>query len=211
MRAVWRREIACGPGPPAGRLPGDWRWQVAPSSELEREVLIEPWPEGGLGIELEATAQERSSLARRFDLVELRSLSASGRLEREGCELRFRGRLQAEVVQSCVVSLDPVASRIEAPIERRYRRLAPGEASQELELLVDPEAAEVEPLRGTSIDFGEAVAEELGLALELYPRADDAYERLPALGPDVSLGDALPPASPFAVLEDLYDNADGAR
>jgi uncharacterized metal-binding protein YceD (DUF177 family) len=184
---------------------------VALSSELDHEVVIEPWPEGGLGIELEATAQERCSVARRFDLVELRSLSASGRLEREGRELRFRGRLQAEVVQSCVVSLEPVASRIEAPIERRYRRLAPGEAPQELGLLVDPEAEDVEPLRGPSIDFGEAVAEELGLALELYPRAGDAYERLPALGPDVSLGGALPPASPFAVLEDLYDKADSAR
>jgi uncharacterized metal-binding protein YceD (DUF177 family) len=182
-----------------------------PTSELDRQVVIEPWPEGGLDVELEATAEERSSLARRFDLVELRSLSASGRLERDGRDLCFRGQLQAEVVQSCVVSLEPVASRIQEPIERRYRRLAPGEALLEPGLLADPQAAEVEPLRGTSIDFGEAVAEELGLALEVYPRAGDAYERLPALGPDVSLGDAEPPASPFAVLEELYHNPNGAR
>lgn len=186
---------------------------MAPTSEFDRHVVIEPWPEGGLEIALEATAAERRLLARRFDLIELPSLTASGSLERtaDGRELGFRGELRAEVVQSCVVSLDPVASRIQEPIERRYRRLAPGEALMGPELLVDPEAAEVEPLRATSIDLGEVVAEELGLALDLYPRARGAYERLPALGPDVSLGDAERPASPFAVLEDLYDNANGAR
>jgi uncharacterized metal-binding protein YceD (DUF177 family) len=186
---------------------------VAPTSEFARHVVIEPWPEGGLEIELEATAEERRSLARRFDLIELPSLRASGRLQRtaDGLELRLRGQLQAEVVQSCVISLEPIASRVQEPIERRYRRVAPGEALPEPELLVDPEAAEVESLRGTAIDLGEVVAEELGLALDPYPRSGDAYGRLPPLGPDVSLGEPERPASPFAVLEDLYDNADSAR
>jgi uncharacterized metal-binding protein YceD (DUF177 family) len=186
---------------------------MAPTSEFARHVVIEPWPEGGLEIELEATAEERRSLARRFDLVDLPLLKASGRLKRtsDGLELCFRGQLQAEVVQSCIISLEPVANRIQEPIERRYRRVAPGDALLEPELLVDPEAAEVEALRGTSLDLGEVVAEELGLALDPYPRAGDAYDRLPPLGSDVSLGEAERPPSPFAVLEDLYDNANGAR
>jgi uncharacterized metal-binding protein YceD (DUF177 family) len=186
---------------------------VASTSELQRRVVIEPCPEGGLDIELEATAEERRLLARRFDLVDLPSLTVSGRLEptAEGRELHLRGQLRAEVVQSCVVPLEPVAGRIEEPIERRYRRLSPGEAMPEPALLVDPEAAEVEPLGGASIDLGEVLAEAFGLALDPYPRAGDAYEQLPALGPDVSLGDAQPPASPFAVLEDLYHNANRTR
>jgi uncharacterized metal-binding protein YceD (DUF177 family) len=186
---------------------------VAPRSEFARHAIIESWPEGGLEIEVEATPEERQALARRFGLIELSSLAASARFERsaDGRELRLRGQLRADVIQSCVVSLDPVASHLEEAIERRYRRLAPGEAMPEPELLVDPGAAEAEPLRSTSIDLGEVVAEELGLALDPYPRAGDAYERLPQLGADVSLGKPGQRPSPFAVLEDLYDKADSAR
>jgi hypothetical protein len=47
------------------------------------------------------------------------------------------------------------------------------------------------------------VAEELALALDPYPRLDDAYARLPELGPDVSLGEGEVTDGPFAVLEQL--------
>lgn len=186
---------------------------MASRSEFACHAIIEPWPEGGFEMEVEATAEERHALARRFALVELSSLTASAKFDRsaDGRELRLRGQLRASVVQSCVVSLDPVASHLEEAIERRYRRLEPGEAMPEPELLVDPDAAEVEFLRGASVDLGEVVAEELGLALDPYPRAGNAHERLPQLGADVSLGEAGPAPSPFAVLEDLYDKADSAR
>lgn len=181
---------------------------MAPSTEFARRIVIEPWPEGGITVELEASAEERRALARRFDLLELSSLTVAGILERSSdeAELCFRGQLVADVVQACVISLEPVAARISEPIERRYRRLPPGERMAAPELLVDPEAVDVEPLREPSLDLGEVVAEEFGLALDPYPRVVDAYERLPDLGPDVSLGDAEPVASPFAVLEELYND-----
>lgn len=189
---------------------------MARRSEFVRRVVVEPWPEGGLSVELQADAGERSALARRFDLVELGALAASGRLERaaDGREIRFRGQLMADVVQTCVVSLEPVATRILEPIERSYRRLAPGEElPQAAEVLVDPEAVEAEPLPGASIDLGEVLAEELGIALDPYPRRGDAYEQLPELGPDASLDgpEADPAASPFAPLAMLYDHDKRAR
>lgn len=179
---------------------------MAPSTEFSRRIVVEPWPQGGTTVELEASAEERRALVRRFGLLELSSLTAVGTLERSGDdgEIRFRAQLGADVAQACVISLEPVTSHISEPIERRFRRLPAGERAAEV--MVDPEAVDVEPLREPSLDLGEVVAEELGLALDPYPRVGDAYGRLPDLGPDVSLGDVESGASPFAVLEELYNN-----
>jgi len=179
------------------------------SCGFSRAVTIEPWPAQGLEVVLEADAAERRALCRRFDLLDLRAFTASGRLERadDGREIRFSGRFEADVVQACVVSLEPVASRVAATVERRYRRVeaAALEAWPEPEILLDPEAVETEPLAAPTIDLGEVLAEELGLALDPYPRAEDAYARLPELGPDVSIGRAEPSRNPFAVLHELQD------
>lgn len=190
---------------------------MARRSELARRVVIEPWPEGGIEFELEADPEERAALARRFDLLELRSLTAHGALERSADrrEIRLRGQLMADVVQTCVVSLEPVAATVSAPFERRYFRLARGEELPEPDETIDlqDEEAEIEPLRTGSIEIGEVLAEELGLVLDPYPRRPDAYEQLPELGPHVSLGEPEPePAeSPFAALGQLYHPDKRAR
>lgn len=181
---------------------------MAPRTEFSRRIVVEPWPQGGIAVELEASAEERRALVRRFGLLELSSLTAVGTLERssDDGEIRFRAQLGADVAQACVISLEPVTSHISEPIERRYRPLPANEGAAAPEVMVDPEAVDVEPLPEPLLDLGEVVAEELGLALDPYPRVGDAYGRLPDLGPDVSLGDTGSGASPFAVLEELYNN-----
>lgn len=174
------------------------------AGELVRPVIVDPWPEGGIEVELVADAAERQALRRRLDLLGLEALRARGRFERsqDRQELHLVGELEAEVVQTCVVSLDPVRSHLAEPIERRW--LLPGAGTApETDELVDPEAVDVEPLEEAVIDFGAVVAEELALALDPYPRLDDAYARLPELGPDVSLGEGEVTDGPFAVLEQL--------
>ena len=187
-------------------------------NEFSRPVVIEPWPEGGIDVELCAEPEERRALARRFDLPEVASLHASGRLERvEGSgEIRFRGRLEAEVVQTCVVSLEPVPATIVEPVERRYRRIdaaavgtAAGGVGAPLELAWTDED-EAEPVAGRTIDLGEALAEEFALALDPYPRVPGA-EALVAgyLGPHASFGSTGSPARPFATLEQLKEKRAG--
>lgn len=157
------------------------------SSELCREVMIEPWPRGGVVVDIEADASERRGLARRFDLLELRSLCGHARLERSaGGEIGLVGWLDAEVVQACVISFEPVPAVIQASIRRRYRRDAADRVDHEG--LVDDE---LEPLVGDRIDVGEVLAEELGLALDPYPRAAGAAALVAGeLGPDVSFSPA---------------------
>lgn len=179
---------------------------MAPGSEFSRSVTVEPWPDGGLEVDLQANAAERRALAARLELLELRSLRGRGRLERlgDGAEIGFRGRLEAEVVQPCTVTLEPVASTVVAPVERRYRPSAVGAPGPDPAELVDPDEVEVEPLAGPAIDLGEVLAEELALSLDPYPRVEDPYALLPDLGPDVTIGQEQPAASPFAVLRELH-------
>jgi uncharacterized metal-binding protein YceD (DUF177 family) len=107
-----------------------------------------------------------------------------------------------------------VPATVRVPVERGYRRVTADEPAraahqQAAAHQVDEWAGEwdddVEPLRGTQIDLGEMLAEELALALDPYPRAPDADILVSeALGPNISFGSAEPD-SPFAALEQLQD------
>jgi uncharacterized metal-binding protein YceD (DUF177 family) len=128
----------------------------------------------------------------------------------EPSELVLRGWLEAEVVQACVISLEPVPARLRQRVERRYRSIeASGRRSKYLqphgmEELADDEE-EVEPVVGGVIDVGEAFAEELGLALDPYPRAAGAALDAGALTPHVSVGSETGASMPFAALPHLRE------
>ena len=71
------------------------------------------------------------------------------------------------MVQTCVVTLDPVTTRIDQPVRRAS--LPAGRAAR-AEVVVDPdEDDEIEPL-GDRIDLGLVAIEALALALPAYPR-----------------------------------------
>jgi len=117
-----------------------------------------------------AKVEEREALARRFDLLSLDRLEAEIRLQRLAVGVvRLSGWLGADVVQACVVSLEPVASVLEQDFTVLYGSTQPGKT-----VIVDLETDEVEPFDGDAIDIGEAVAQQLALALDPYPRAPGA-------------------------------------
>jgi uncharacterized metal-binding protein YceD (DUF177 family) len=192
---------------------------LAPRNEFARPVVIDPMPDSGIAVELCADAGERRALARRFGLLELDALRATGRLERgdDSHEIRFHGWLEAELAQACVVSLEPVPARIRQAVERRYRRVAPaagpGASAAPVEVVwigEDDEESEIELVSGRTIDVGEAIAEELALALDPYPRAAAADDLVAQdLGPHISFGRAEPVETPFAALRQLTEKRAG--
>ena len=98
------------------------------------------------------------------------------------------GTLVARVVQTCVVSLEDFTATIEECFT--VRCVPDGEESHG----ADPEALDEITYADGMLDLGEATAEQLGLALDPYPRAPDAV--LPDLPDD-------PEAQPFAALDAL--------
>jgi len=170
---------------------------VAP--EFSRPVALDRVPADGMSVSLEASADERRSLARRFDLVSLERLVGEVRLERAdggGGLIHVTGRLQARLAQRCVVTLDPVDAEIDAEFQRLFARDLPSEAAGEVE--VDPEAELPEPVPPGGLDLGEILAEELALALDPYPRSPQADARLQELG-----GQDAGTGGPFARLSSL--------
>jgi uncharacterized metal-binding protein YceD (DUF177 family) len=149
--------------------------------------------------EIVADPAERAALARRFGFLSLDRLSATLELRRQAGEIiGLTGRLMGDVVQSCVVSLAPVPAHIEADFEASYAATAAAELPA---VDLDPlDRDGPEPLIDGEIDLGEAVAQQLAIALDPYPRAPGAA--LPA-GDFAGAGEQTGKKRPFAVLETL--------
>lgn len=121
---------------------------------------------------IEPESEERARLAAELGLAALRKLRFEGEIRPSGKrDWDLSGRLGATVVQPCVVTLDPVTTRIEEDVARRFVETLPDlPAGAEVEM---PGDDTVEPLPET-IDLGRVMAEALALAIPLYPRREGA-------------------------------------
>jgi hypothetical protein len=122
-----------------------------------------------------ASDSERAALAARLGVVALLSLEAALDLRVwRGCGLEVEGVLRARVVQTCVVSLEPLESVIEALILAQYlpAAMVPDDSPEAAEAVFDPSAADPPELipEGGRLDFGELVTQHLAIAIDPYPR-----------------------------------------
>lgn len=161
-----------------------------PRPEFNRLVKLDALDSGRLHRDIEADERERELLARRFGLVSLDRLRASLTLDRVsgGPLVRVEGRLEADVVQHCTVTLGPVAGHVEDSFSELY-----GPTDFKAGSVEEDEIPE--PFDGNAIDTGELVAQHFSLALDPYPRAPGA--ELPAPDGDA---DGSSRRNPFAVL-----------
>lgn len=145
-------------------MPGD-----LPLPEFSRLVSVARLGDHEAAYPITANEAERAALARRFGIVAVDRFAAEVRLWRVSGGVRLEARLEADIVQDCVVTLEPFKSRVTDDFALVYqRRLAP------LSELLDPNEDEFEHLEGDEIDIGEAVAQQLSLALDPFPRAPGA-------------------------------------
>ena len=177
-----------------------------PMPELSRPIAIDSLGEGReFVLEIHANAQERAALARRFGLVALDKLAAAVSATRTARgDVRLAGRLQADAVQTCVVTLDPVPAAIDTEFVRLFSPAATLDAREEIVLAPNDDDEPPEPLVGETVDAGEIAAETLGLALDPFPRAPGAT--LPPLAADPDEKENIPEKSgAFAALAKLKE------
>ena len=166
--------------------------------EFSRPIEVDGIGARERGFAIEADPVEREALAHRLGLIDLPALSARLRAKwvAGGTLLRLRGVLSADVVQECVVTLEPVPAHIEEEFELFY---CTATLPMSEEVVLDLEGPDPpDPIENGTIDIGEAVAEQLALALDPFPRADGAVF-------DQVEKDSAPIArpSPFAALAAL--------
>lgn len=152
---------------------------VEPWFHFHRPMPVHDLPAAGRTFAIEASPEERLALAQRFDIPSVDQLRASGvvRPEAGGRRVKLDGRLEAAVVQTCVVTLEPVPASINADFERFYGYDVLEEEAESVrrELFLDlSDDLPVEPLSGDLLDLGAAVAEQLALELDPYPRRPGA-------------------------------------
>ena len=166
--------------------------------EFSRLQSIEEIGRDGVFIKLSADGDESAALAERFDVMSITGLKAELHLrsERGGDIIAVSGMLEALVEQECVVSLDPVSSKISSKVEERFARNI--EISDDIFVSVDESEVIDDLLVGNEIDLGEMLAQCLYLALDPYPRKDGVMikEELELTTKDVR-------SNPFSVLENL--------
>ena len=110
-------------------------------------------------------------LLSRFDYIAVNDLIATLEIRKVARDCwDIRGRLTADVVQSCVVTGKPLPESVDFTLEERYVRLVDDIRSVEVDL------DGVEPLKNGFIDLGEMVIQSLALAVTAWPRATDAAE-----------------------------------
>ncbi|MCE0504647.1 MULTISPECIES: DUF177 domain-containing protein [unclassified Roseivivax] len=155
--------------------------------------------------------EARAEIARELGFEAIRKLTFSGELKPLGKHgWRLEGLLGATIVQTCVVTLAPVTTRIDQKVSRTYtpeRQLETPEPGSEVEM---PEDDSIEPL-GESIAPEAAMIEALSLAAPDYPRAEDAPPVAAEARPEGAEPIREEETKPFAGLEALKQKLGGTE
>lgn len=153
--------------------------------------------------ELTPDAKDRAAISEALGVQALRKLRFAGALSPVGkTDWALQAELGATVVQPCVITLDPVTTRIDETVVRNYAAELAEIDAAEIEM---PEDDSVEPLPA-SLDISEVMIEALSLALPAFPKSPGAgLDQTTFSEPGVTpMSDD--DAKPFAGLADLRNS-----
>ncbi len=168
------------------------------ATPLSHRIIASRMPAAGRRFEIEAEESERRALAGALGIEDVTALKAELYVRSLGAAaVGVKGTLTASVVQTDVVTLEPLPQVVEEEIDLI---LVPAERASEIGGPQPDrlgEAAERDTYENDRIDLGAIVAEHLALGLDPYPRApgsafSDHVEGAPAAK-----------TSPFAALASL--------
>lgn len=174
----------------------------APGLPLAHSYNLARLGNAGDEVVITADADQRAAIARWAGIVALGSFEAKitiSKLSPNRFGLDYR--LTADVVQSCVVTLDPVESRMDHSFTRELRFIGPVRHKQVdddsgPELVLDSEEEGPEEIESLHYDLAGPLLEEFVLSLEPYPRRPGVE-----FSPKTEAQER--PESPFAVLKGL--------
>jgi hypothetical protein len=145
---------------------------------FSRLVTVDPMPDDGFGITIEAGADERAALAACDGLVAIGKLDAAFHVTRRPRGMvNVKGRVTGLITQTCVVSLEPFETAIAEEVDVDFTRaedIAKAErenaAARDQARVEDDEVDPPDPIIDGKIDLGALAGEFLALALDPYPK-----------------------------------------
>jgi hypothetical protein len=154
----------------------------------------------GAEVSISLGESQRAGLAHWANVDAVDSFAAEISLRKHSpTRYAFLAKLDASIVQSCIVTLEPVRSRIEREIARELllaspvRRALPKEALPPTPSVDDELTEEIDSL---TYDLAAPLLEEFSLAIDPYPRAPGVAFESPKDSPEKAEG-------PFAALKAL--------
>jgi uncharacterized metal-binding protein YceD (DUF177 family) len=170
-----------------------------PNVPFEKFIELTALSEAGMDVVLAPNEAERAQIAEWADVSVVPSFEAKVTLRRlSPSRFSYAAQLKAQVVQPCVVTLEPVTQSLEEEFTRELHLTHATRRRPELVELT-PGAGEdeaPEEIESPRYDVAGPVLEEFSLAIDPYPRASGvAYEP-----PTKEM-----PASPFAALAKLKE------
>lgn len=175
---------------------------------LSFPVAVKRLPQKGLTVKIEADERERRALREFHELEDVKSFKAELQIvpwKKDG--IRVRGVVKADIVQSCIVTLEPIDAKIDAEIDSLFvpqdSRLARLPLDENGELIISAEGPDIpETFSGDSLDAGAIAEEFFELAIDPYPRKPEAEAAPPVVATfGTDAGDEKP-VNPFASLKD---------
>jgi hypothetical protein len=156
------------------------------TSPVAFKVNVARLPQKGMPVVIEADAAQREALALEHDLLEVGRYRAELLVtpwRRNG--VKVTGKVSADVVQQCVVTLEPMNAKVSADVEGLYlpedSKLGRQGFEGGGEILLDADGPDgPELFSGDTIDPGALAEEFFGLALDPYPRKPGAAVGKPA-------------------------------
>lgn len=158
-------------------------------------------PETGLHIETEAPAEVCAQLVKLANLRDLAHLSAVFDLTRRGDGVHVAGQVKARVGQTCVVTLDPLGSDLDEPVNLLFVPPLDAAAKGDGAERKAGDEERPEPLIEGKVDLGAIALEFVLLGIDPYPR------KAGAKFVSVKVGDDS--AKPFAALDALKKRPGG--
>ena len=178
---------------------------------LSYPVSVAHVPGKGITVKVEADDKERAQLAKNHELLSVGSFTADFLItpwKKDG--IRLRGHIEAQIVQACVATLEPIETQISEDVDTVFvpenSRLARIRLDESGEMLIDAEGPDMpETFEGDRIDIGSVAEEFFELAIDPYPRKTEA-DYIEIITEDDEEGeDEVKPDSPFAGLAKLRD------
>ncbi|UCI17801.1 DUF177 domain-containing protein [Mesorhizobium sp. B2-1-8] len=134
----------------------------------------------GLPVVIEADAAQRAALAEAHGLLSVEAYRAEllvASWKRNG--VKVSGRVEADITQACIVTLDPVQAHIDEPVEALLlpedSKLGRQGFEGGGEILLDADGPDSpETFSGDIIDVGALAEQFFGLAIDPYPRKPGA-------------------------------------
>jgi len=151
-----------------------------PKSPVSFVAHVARLPHGGLPVTIEADAAQRQALAREHGLLSVEGYRADLLVtpwKRHG--VKVTGKVEADITQACVVTLDPVQAHIDEAVEGLFlpddSKLGRLGFEGGGEILLDAEGPDSpETFQGDSVDVGALAEQFFGLAIDPYPRKPGA-------------------------------------